>query len=451
VGSKLHRRLPAIVVAGLSFCLFACQPAEELEEHHCSSLWGIDDAAEGAVFVVPRGDASGDGTLTSPYGSVERALEATRAGEGQRIALTEGTFRASPEARRLALSGDEGDSGLTIVGCGIGATILEAIEALPANAPAGAEEELQPAVELFGQLDGVTISNLTVLGGRRGIIARDGVGENDPLRLEGIRIEDCQRSGLVIEGLTSQAQLVNLEVVDIFDDESGDLGYGVALQGQGSVWNDPEGEVEILDSSIVGATRVGLYVDHVRVDVFGLEVRDTAPVDDQMGRGIQVQSHSTGTFDGLTVTGNSDAGMFLHMPLDVVVRNSVFSGTARTTIPGLDEAGPAGDGLSAVPASVGGGPGDWSVTLSNNTFENNGRAGALLEGVTVYEAGGNTFTGNELVGDGETYPAAPDVDTLYVQGGAAVLEGDALELGGASDFDALEFFREPLEADDLSD
>jgi hypothetical protein len=192
-------------------------------------------------------------------------------------------------------------------------------------------------------------------------------------------------------------------------------------------------------------------VDHVRVDVFGLEVRDTAPVDDQMGRGIQVQSHSTGTFDGLTVTGNSDAGMFLHMPLDVVVRNSVFSGTARTTIPGLDEAGPAGDGLSAVPASVGGGPGDWSVTLSNNTFENNGRAGALLEGVTVYEAGGNTFTGNELVGDGETYPAAPDVDTLYVQGGAAVLEGDALELGGASDFDALEFFREPLEADDLSD
>jgi hypothetical protein len=425
-------RWSVLLVAAL---LAAGCPGPELADHACAATWAItdQDIAAGVLYVAPGAD--GEGTLQAPLSSLDEALAASRLGQQRMIAIAEGYFPAA-----LELQPDDGDAGLTLAGCG-SETVLQGV-----TDETGA---LLPILELSGLLDGVTVRRLVVSGGHRGILAHGGVGAGEPLRLEGVRIEECERTGLLVEGLHSNVELIDLEVVDTSGDDG--LGYGVTLQAGGSAWDTVDGVITIVGGSIERSTRTGLYVDHAVVDVTDLTVTDTFAVDGETGRGVQLQNNASGSFDGLVATGNADAGIFLHMPLDVTITNSTFGETQRATIPGHEDSGPAGDGLCASPNDPLADPSLWTVTLQNNIFVDNGRAGALVEGLTVIDDGGNTFTGNQLVGDGETFPAAPDVDALYVQGGAIVVTGEAIELGGASGYDALEMLREPLEGDVLTE
>ncbi len=436
------------------FGLAACVPTPEpLEEHACAGTWGVTAAEQGVIYVDPSSD-DGDGTLAAPLPTLGAALQQARSSGDRTIALTPGTYRPLEANRSFNLSAEFGDDGLVLAGCGAQATVLEGIEALPQGTTEdtpGAEEELQRVIDVYGGVQGVEIRDLAVTGGRRGVVIREDAGAEQPIVLARLRVEDNLRVGIVVEGVNTSANLLDVEVVGTEPDEDGSLGYGVLVQALADPWVAVDGEVRIEGGRVAESTGVGLLVDRAVVEIVDLEVSDTAPLDGSMGRGIQLQNSVVGLLERLTVRDNSDTGLFLQTPLDVTVRDSLFAGTARATIPGLADDQPSGDGLCATQADTGTDPALWIIDLEGNAFEDNGRAGALAEGITVRSHVSSTFSGNGLMGDAETFPLAPDVDALYLQGGAVVEAGDGVELGGGGPWAELELHRDALELDDLGE
>jgi hypothetical protein len=336
------------------------------------------------------------------------------------------------------------DDDLSLLGCGMSETVLVAIEAPSPWGDPEDPDELQLGVEIAGQVQGVLLSDLAVEGGDRGVIVRDGAGSEREVVLRRVRVEGAMRSGVVVTGLDTQLRAEDVEVDSVLPLPSGAAGFGIALQAGGSVWDVPTGVVTIEGGFVRQAHRVGVLVDRSRIEIAGLLVEETSPLDDgTLGRGIQLQNGVTGVLDSVVASGNSDAAVFLHMPADVTLLGCTLSGTALASIPGLPDQ-PSGDGLVATQASAGFEPGDFHVTLQDNVFSDNGRAGALIEGVSVTGPSGDVFSGNGLVTDGETFPVAPSEDALLLQDGATAT-GPAIELGGASGFPVLDINREPLE------
>jgi hypothetical protein len=447
------RLAPPVIV--LVLAASACpKPADDDDVplpvvHECAAAWALPDGAEGVVFADAEDgeDDDGDGSLGAPLRTLGAALDAARGGAGRTVALAAGDYEADPSVRRFELSGSRGDSGLRIAGCGVDETALVGIEAPD---PGDTVARLQPVIEVWGDVQGLVLSNFELRGGRRCLIVRDGPGSVEPVLAEGLRVVDCERMGVVAQGLDVGLVLRDVEVEGSVQDSIGNtMGYGVAIQGGGDPWNEISGQVVFEGGRIVRSIEVGLLVDHADIEATSLRVEGTLARDGRLGRGIQIQNESVAILDSVVAEGNSDAAVFLRFPRDVTVRNCSLGGTALAEIEGAEDAGPSGDGLVATQANWGGDPANWSVTLLDSAFSNNGRAGALVEGVTVAVGSGNVFADNGIVGDDETFPLGPDVDGVYLQGGGVLSSGEATELGGESP--ALEMFRGALELDDLSE
>ena len=428
-------------------------------DHACAAAWGFDEVPGGALFVDPGADEeAGDGSQDAPFAALGAALTAARdAGAGTRLLLlADGEYRATQADRRFALSDIWGDDDLVLQGCGVGETVIVAIEAPPPGAPA--DDELWPGLEIYGQVQGVMVRDLTIRGGRRGVVVRDGAGDERPVVLERVRVEDSVRVGILALGLNTQLTLYDTAVAGVMADGTtgGALGYGIASQAGGAPWDDVQARLVMDGGSVTGATRVGILLDHSDAELTRVSVTETQPGPSdardgvpQLGRGVQIQQVATALLDGVTASGNTDAAVFLQLPLAVTVQNSTMSNTQRAVIPGAEEAPPAGDGLVATQPGIEA-VDTWQVTLTGNTFENNGRAGALVETVAVTVDAANVFSGNRLTTDGETYPVAPSIDGLYAQGEAEV-NGDSIAIGLGTDYDALEIFRDALELDNLAE
>ena len=455
--------IEVFVAVGL-MSLLGCEPevppaSGEPLDHPCSAAWGFDEIPSGALFVDPAADEdAGDGSLDAPFATLGAALTATRdAGSGTRLLLlADGEYRATPADRRFALSDTWGDDDLVLQGCGIDQTVFVAIEAPPPGEEA--DDELWPGLEIYGQVQGVAVRDLTIRGGRRSVIVRDGAGDERPVVLERVRVEDSVRIGILALGLNTKLTLIDTVVDGVEADGTtgGALGYGIASQAGGAPWDDVQARLVMDGGAVTGATRVGILLDHCDAELTMVSVMETQPGPSdardgipQLGRGVQIQQVATAVLDGVVATGNTDAAVFLQLPLDVTVQNSTMSDTQRAVIPGAEEAPPAGDGLVATQPGIEA-VDTWQVTLSGNTFANNGRAGALVETVAVTADAANVFTGNQLTTDGETYPVAPTVDGLYSQADAEVT-GDSVEVGEGTAYDALEIFRDALELDNLAE
>ena len=460
---------PGGLLAAACFCfLFGCEAATTTVpppttgdplDHACASTWGFDEIPAGALFVEPAEDEdAGDGSLDAPFATLGAALTAARdAGSGTRLLLlADGEYRAPRADRRFGLSNTWGDDDLVLQGCGIGQTVFEAIEAPPPGEEA--DDELWPGLEIYGQVQGVTVRDLTIRGGRRGVIVRDGAGDERPVVLERVRVEDSVRIGILALGFSTSLTLIDTAVDGVASDATTNdaLGYGIAAQAGGSPWDAMGARLVMEGGSVTGATRVGILLDHGDAELTSVSVMNTLPGSSEarggqpmLGRGIQIQQVATAVLDGVVATGNTDAAVFLQLPLDVTVQNSTMSDTQRAVIPGAEDAPPAGDGLVATQPGVEA-VDTWQVTLSGNTFADNGRAGALVETVAVTVDAANVFTGNQLTTDGETYPVAPTVDGLYSQADAEVT-GDSIPIGDGTEFDALEIFRDALELDNLAE
>lgn len=446
-------RLVAITLS-VALSLVACESEPPAPgEHPCAPTWGPTPDS-GALYVDEAASSSGDGSLAAPYLTLDEALATSRLGGERLIAVAPGTYEPDPAERRFTLWNDasgatDQDDGLVVAGCGAADTILQAIWLPPVGEPEG-EDELQPVLEVYGGVQGATIRDLALNGGRRGLIIREESGSVTPLTVERVSVVESVRAGVVISGLATQVALVDVTVDDVAPLDSGNFGHGVSIQGGGSSWQDPSALVTIEGGSIDQASEVGLLIDHAEVEVTDLQVTGTAQHDDELGRGVQVQNNSIVSLQGLQSTGNHDAAVFLHMPLDVSLVDCVLSATGLSEL--ADEDLPSGDGLGVTLGETWGDPGTWNVTLAGNSFVDNGRAGALVEGtgLSVVLGGDNSFAGNGLFTDGDTFPVAPETDSLCLQDGAEV-DGEAVELGGDSGFPALGLNREPLALDDLAE
>lgn len=318
-----------------------------------------------------------------------------------------------------------------------------------------------PVIDIFnsGTTD-VHVHDLTVSGGRRGIIVRGEAGSAmedtirvaDPVVLERVSVEESERIGVIVDGAFTVASLLDVSVDDV-QAEGGEYGWGIAVQSRAFFADDVPAATVLEGVEVHGAQGVGVLIDAAWVDLSDVTVEDTDPVDGILGRGFQLQSRSWGILDGVVATGNGDAAMHLHKPgregpegyTAVTIQDSQLVATALSDVPG-NAGEEAAEGLSTSQGAIGGDVEDYVVVLDGVELSGNLRAQLVADGITV------ALSPNNIFGKGGAY-------IVVAQGGAVVegLDGDDLpevyadqvEVLGAAD--ALELNDDPLELDEMTD
>ena len=423
------------------------------DAHACGPAWGPLPAGALPIYVDAAADAGGDGSFDAQLVDLEAALALARVGSATFVAVGPGSYSPPVERRRFALSGEEGGDDVTVAGCGTAETELVAIEA--SSPSSGSDPELQPVVELIDGIQGVHLRSMTLRGGHGGLRVNTGAGSERVLVVSDIDIVDSVRMGLSITGQGALFSGNNLRVLGVSAPE-GDFALGVFAHEGGSSWEEISGQVTITGLEIRDVEGVGVLVDHAQVTLQDGSITDTSWIGGATGRGMQVQNLSIATFSGVTVQRTQETGIFVHMPHDVTLQGCTVRETGGVG-PAGQEVG--GDGLASSQAGAGGLPTDYVLRLYGSTFENNGRAGGVAEDIEVHVDGANQFLGNGLTTDGETFPNAPPLDALILQGGATMVwDGDsaeapaaAVELGGESTYAALDIQDDALPIGESSD
>lgn len=405
----MDRDLAAALLA--SICLFGCQaapgPEAPLDLGPCAAVWG-PEPAEGRLYVDPGADAGGDGSYGSPLdslyapgGNPDSALELARVSGTRAIALAAGTY---PVALRLS-EAETGDGGLELTGCGASLTELVGM--------ADDDGVLQPVVDVTGpETADVLLRDLSLSGGRRNLVIRDGAGLAGPIVVQRVDVLEALRVGMLIDGDATVAALLDVRIDGVLP-EDGALGWGLAIQTGAGV-GDPVAAPTVLDTvEVTGASEVGVLVDGGWIDAIDLEVTGIAALDGALGRGVQLQNHSRASLQGVVASGNADAAVYLHKPgrsgEAVVLSDSTLSGTLPGALP---DSSPTGDGLVISIDGAQQPPDEFLAIVDSVSFSGNPRSHVLVEGATL-QMGGNSVFGMDT-----TLP-------LAAQGGA-VVEG----LGG---------------------
>lgn len=441
------RALPCLLPTVLAACGAPnAEVADFVADHPCQPAWAVDGSESGLVFVDPEAAEGGAGSHDAPFQLLEDGLDAATAAGGGLVLVAPGTYRAPEGLRRFFLSGADGGSGVAVLGCGSVQTFIEAIEA--SNPASGADPELQPAFEILEGAQGVTLAGFTLSGGFGGLNIGGGAGSETPITLRDLQIVDGERAGLSITGNGARVVAADVHVRGIAAG-FGSFAMGVVVHEGGSVWDPPTGSFELVGGSVFDVQGVGVLVDHAQVHLTDVEVADMQHAGAAAGRGIQAQNLPVATFERVDVHDTAETGIFLLMPSDITMTGSSIRATQR--VPGAGDNLMGGDGLAVVRGPGGGTVDRHVVHLLGNRFENNGRAGGVAEDVTVYIDTLNVFTDNGLIGDGESFPNAPPIDALVVQGETVVLspDGDAAmaesaPVGQDSAYDALDLQRDAL-------
>lgn len=437
------RRSLALLLLPFAGCALAESTAGEFVDHPCAAAWGT--AAEGDAILVEEGAVDGDGSVDAPFGDLEAAILAATTGGPRVVLVGPGQYTASEAARRFFLSGEAGGDDVAVLGCGSAQSLILAIDAAPPGSPD--ERARQAAFEFGAGVQGATLAGFTLSGGEGGVVIGGGAGTERPIVLRDLVIEDGTRSGVSVTGLGATVQATNVHVRGI-DAGFGSFAMGIVVHEGGSVWDPPTGSFVLQGGTVEDIEGVGVLVDHAHVDLVDVLVQNTSHAGAATGRGAQVQNQSRATFDRVTIQDTAETGLFVLAPTDLSLENSVLTRTHRAPNP---DSGAllGGDGFVAVGGED---VASFVVRLIGSRFEDNGRAGGIAEDVTVYIDTATTFQGNGLVGDGETFPNAPPVDALVLQGQSVVLglDGDAAPsaaaefVGEDSGYDRLDLNRDAL-------
>jgi hypothetical protein len=439
-------RLPAptLAIVAVAALLTACvepepEPPDPVDQGDCGAIWG-DAPADGRIYVDAAAEPDGDGSLEAPFEllyvdglEVDSGLEAARESGIRSIVLAPGEY-----AGQHVLSNDIPDwldSGLEIVGCGADQTSLVAVVGDDEG-----DDVLQPALDVSGATTAdIQISDLSLVGGRRGLVIRDGAGELGAIVVERVQVLDSVRVGVLVAGFTTRAHLVDVDVGPV-EPEDG-FGWGVAFQTVANPLNPLAAPCIFDGGSVTGATEVGILADGAWLDLTDVTVIDTAPrsADGTLGRGVQYQNRSRGLLDGLTVEGSSDAALFLHMPGRDDEPLHVVGASLHGTLPGADD---AGDGLAITQADAQVTPETFLTIVDEVDFAENPRSHLLVEGVLLQVGPDNIF------GKGTDFPFASQAGALVegIDGGEP--GATPVELGAGSE---LAIQSEPLSLDDLLD
>jgi hypothetical protein len=419
------------------------------EDHACFAAWGELREGVANLYVDSEADASvEDGSVDAPFVALEPALELARGDAGPTAVYLAAGSWSPPESRgRFALSGAEGGDDTAVRGCGADLSTLLAIEAVP---PGGeSDPEHQPAFEVLDGAQGVTLSGVTLSGGLRALLVTGGSGSERPIRVESVAVLDSFGAGVAIGGLDTVVEVEDLRIDSVVAEDL-DFAVGFAAQAGGSVWDPPQGSVSWTGGDVTGVEGIGIFLDHVNASVENVAVHDTVAMGGPLGRGLHAQYGGEVVLESLSIERTYDSALFLHENRSVTVRNSSFRDTQGESLPAFPDAF-SGDGLAMGHDEDQPDAADWTLVLEGNTFEDNFRAGALVEDGSVVIDAANVFLGNGLMTDGKSFPNAPDIDTLVVQGGSVVSGPDGsaaplavVEVGGDSGFDALGMATDPL-------
>ena len=449
----MTRRIEAVLA--LALALGGCSEDPSPPDgpvHECAEAWG-DLADPQPIYVDAAAEEGGDGSADAPFAWLDRhelitrddqlvdpvdsGLEEARRSGSRSIAVAPGDYPVA-----MNLSNDDvqrSDSNLEIAGCGRERTVLSGVT--EEVAPGGRDDVLQSVVRVAGSSTAdVVIRDLTVSGGRRGVVIRDGAGSTGAIRIERVDVLDSVRLGVVIDNGGTVAELCDVAIRDVLP-EDGEFGWGLSVQAGVFFPEDAPAPVLLDGVEVSGAHGIGVLVDGSWIDTSGLSVADTSPIGDQLGRGVQVQNRTWGVMRGVEVSGSADAAMYLHMPGRVVDSElspiQIVGGSfGSTDWADVGDGNTAADGLSASQSHAGYPATDFLVVIDDATFEDNPRTHVLAEGVSV-EIGTST-----IFGDGTTFPIA-------AQDGALVTAGEPVEeLGPDAE---LPLNRAALDVDDLTD
>ncbi len=456
-----------------------CEPPPEPADHPCHDVWGEAPAA-GRIHVDAAAEPGGDGSLEAPFADllltgvdadgdvqddVDSGLEQARASGIRQVVLAAGEYPGSYEISDPW----HGDAGLQLVGCGQGQTVLTAITGprivdYDDDGEPIYEEVPRVVLDVTGAGTlGVVIRDLTIQGGRRSVLVHtdagsDGEtgGEVSPVSLTRVTVADALRVGVLIDGVRAAAELVDVTIEDVQEDEEDGFGWGVAVQARASWATDIVQPILLDQVTVRRAHGVGVLVDGGWVELRGVTVEDTATSGGVLGRGVQLQSRSWGLVDGLTAVGNADAALHLQGPgrvlpteerdgeelQPIVVVDSQLLSTAWAEVP--DSGGAeAGDGLSASPGA--GVPEQFLVELEGVELSGNPRAQLLVDGVTAVLGPDNIF------GKGGTFPiASQGAANLTGLDGAPLPEDYAGQVEELSEAEALDLNADAIDLDDPS-
>lgn len=412
----IHRmscRLLALLT--IAWALVACSGVgvgddDDSAPARCDQAWVVPPES-GSIVVDETALPGGTGTRSLPFQTIEEGLSLARTRGDRYLLIAPGTYVGT-------LTLGPGDDDLAVLGCG-GDTILDAAGAV--------------GIDVSGA-SGVLLKDLVIQNANTAVRVGAGAGADDPVQLISLEIEDATRLGVSITGTGTRAVIDDVNVRGVDVDPAGEaLGYGLL------VWGVAEATVE--DLSIRDATRAGVCIsDTAQFALRRVTVTDTAPFEQTLGRGIQIQSGAVGELTSVSVSGASDAGIFVLAPAGVVIVDSTVTGTIPADVEGEPD-GRSGAGIVATSGVlVEPAPAPMALEVRETDLTNNGRLGVLLEGFGLEATlSGLVFEGN-IIPDESTFP----LDAPLFQTGAdvTVLDGEpAVELLGD---DLQPLFRGPL-------
>ncbi len=378
--------------------------------------WGTITDPEGAVHVRENGDDSADGSAAAPLATLDAALTVLRAGAGTgTIAIGPGEFVAG-----IDLAGDEilgegiNDDGVALQGCGVDETILLA------------DDDEEPIIRVTSASD-IALSGFGLEGGRRALWIWGGA----TVTVESVAIAESTKVGVVVKDGTTEVSFTDVHVSDIVAES--DYGYGFNVDGA---------VVQMTDSSVIGATGIGILASGATLDLDTVIVQETARnASDLLGRGIQLQGSSSGTLQDCMLVGNADAAVFSRQSPNLSVDGIVVEEVEWAQIP-LDKAGAlSGDGLVATGADEVSNynPALFLVSVTNSQISNADRAGVVLEHLTA-ELSDNQIQDCAFTSD--------DGVSVFLQDDVAISGNDStVELSAGGEIEPLSLNRDEVALD----
>lgn len=302
--------------------------------------WGGITEVDDAVHVAIGG--TGHGKSKGPMGDLTEAL-AKAVDQERPLAIHPGTWED------VALQAASA-TGLTIQGCSPEETILQG----------GSDATV---LRMDSGL-GIEIEQLTIKGGRGGVIAAQGA----QIKLEDVVVDGSARVGVLAHGQDSTIVIEESVIRDTQPDADG-YGWGAAVTSQGILRLTDE-------STIQGATQVGLFADHAQVVIIDESSIADTTASGGLGRAVHIQHTKELTVSDSTFTGSTDTALMLIKVQDVEYGEVSIDGVSG---------GNGGDGLVLTQGPVTGEEPEpayrFYSEVHDSSMANCGRAAIVYESV----------------------------------------------------------------------